>query len=209
MKVSPEVVAFLEEHRELINENSYEELFSIFSASKNVRGELGAVLEAAGLKPLLYMKEVPIFYLFEQPSVTTLSIPNNIQEINYKAFYNCTNLQNVQIGKNVETIDVEAFAECTSLRSIKFPSKLTYIGSSAFQSCTSLEEVEFESCPKGLGTGVFKDTSLRKVILKDSLREWVMLLSTLTMSNRILLEVPVHCTDGVYKWEGSKWKLQD
>ena len=209
MKVSPEVVAFLEEHRELIDENSYEELFSIFSASKNVRGELGAVLEAAGLRPLLYMKEVPIFYLLEQPSVTTFSIPNNIQEINYKAFYNCTNLQNVQIGKNVETIDVEAFAECTSLRSIKFPSKLTYIGSSAFQSCTSLEEVEFESCPKGLETGEFKDTSLRKVVLKDSLREWVMLLGTLTMSNKIILEVPIHCTDGVYKWEGPQWKLQD
>lgn len=208
MRVSPEVVAFLEEHQELVDENRYEELFSIFFASKNVRGELGAVLEAAGLRPLLYMKDVPVFYLFEQPSITTLSIPNSIQAIHYCAFYGCSNLQNVQIGKNVETIDTEAFARCTSLRSVKFPATLTYISSAAFQSCTSLKEVEFESCPRGLGPGVFRNTSIEKVVLKDSLRNWEVCLDN-SASNKILREVPVHCTDGVYKWEDTKWKLQD
>ena len=209
MKISPEVVAFLEEHRELIDENRYEELFGAFSASKDVGGELGAVLEAAGLRPLLYMKGVPIRYLFKQPSITTFSIPNNIQAIHYDAFYGCTHLQDVQIGRNVETIDMEAFAGCTSLRSVKFPSKLTYISSAAFQSCISLKEIEFESCPRGLGANVFKYTPLKKVILKGSLREWDILLDNSALGNGILLEVPVHCTDGIYKWEGTKWKLQD
>ena len=48
----------------------------------------------------------------------SVTIPNNVETIEYHAFSNCTSLTSVTIHDNVTSIEPEAFASCSSLTSV-------------------------------------------------------------------------------------------
>ncbi len=84
---------------------------------------------------------------FANTQIENLTLGNNIEIINVRAFRSCTNLKSVIIGKNVSFIGESAFAECTSLNSIvclaKEPPQLdpsAFVGLQAFNCVVEVPE---------------------------------------------------------------------
>jgi hypothetical protein len=75
----------------------------------------------------------------------SITIPDSVTSIGFRAFLERTGLINVTIGNSVTSIDFQAFIGCTGLTSITIPSSVTSIGSSAFAACSGLTSVTFET----------------------------------------------------------------
>lgn len=67
--------------------------------------------------------------------ITTITLPNSLEEIGFNAFYASMSLTSLTIPSGVTTIGEAAFADCTSLPTIVIPDSVTDIGVSAFQNC--------------------------------------------------------------------------
>ncbi|MDE7191303.1 MAG: leucine-rich repeat domain-containing protein [Clostridia bacterium] len=74
-------------------------------------------------------------------------IPSNLKQVIvsggslYRAFYNCSNLTDIEILEGVTIINDYAFSGCSSLTRIVMPSSVTRIGFNAFDDCSSLTGV--------------------------------------------------------------------
>ena len=74
-------------------------------------------------------------------SLTNITIPDSVTEIEGGAFARCSSLTSVTIGNGVTTIGSYAFYECSSLTSITIPNSVTTIGDRAFDYCNNLAKI--------------------------------------------------------------------
>ncbi len=96
--------------------------------------------------------------------VTTIIIPDSVQNIWDSAFYGCTSLTSITIPDSVQKIGGSAFYGCTSLNSITLPNSLTTIYSNAFSSCTSLTSITIPSLVNTINYSAFSYcTSLESI----------------------------------------------
>ena len=118
-----------------------------------------------------------------------VSIPKTVKAIDYRAFYACENLMEVNFEQYCSLYELgdEIFGDCSSLKSIFVPmlvkeipfgtfsncvkleyAKLPYavevIGSYAFRNCQSLITIEFPNTVKELGTGAFSNCKVLKAV---------------------------------------------
>ena len=144
--------------------------------------------------PLYYAKNL---YLNGE-LVTELTIPSDITEIKFAAFYNCTSLTSVTIPDSVTSIGYYAFCDCSSLQafygkyassdnrclvidgvlnsfapsgltSYTIPNSVTSIGKYAFEYCSSLTSVTIPDSVTSIGNGAFYYcTSLTSVTIGNS-----------------------------------------
>lgn len=98
---------------------------------------------------------------FANTGLVEVNIPNGVEEIEYRAFLDCTDLKEISIPDSVKTIGDYAFRYCSKLTSITLPSSLESIGNNAFESCSKLEVLDFSSVDSvvEIGTNLFKDTT--------------------------------------------------
>ena len=80
--------------------------------------------------------------VFQSSGLVSITIPDNVSEIYWQAFYDCTNLKTVVIGDGVTKIYPDAFLQCTALTNVKIGKGLKSVGAYAFEECKSLERVE-------------------------------------------------------------------
>ena len=122
-------------------------------------------------------------------SITSITIPDGVEEIQKYAFYNCTGLQSVSIPSSVrfireyafyndvrlETVDLSnieaighfAFKGCEKL-TVANLNKAYSIGRRAFEGCKALESVDLTAL-RNTGAEVFKDTTaLQSVVLTEN-----------------------------------------
>ena len=90
-------------------------------------------------------------------SLTSVTIPNSVTNIENSAFGNCTSLTSVTLGNSVTYIDDFAFFGCTSLTNVTIPNSVTSIGSYGFSFCTNLTGVYFQGNAPSVGSFVFED----------------------------------------------------
>lgn len=76
-------------------------------------------------------------------ALKNLSIPTS--KIPIRAFYKCTDLENVFFSQKLTSIEQEAFAFCDSLTKIILPQSLNSLGKQAFTHCKNLEEVNINA----------------------------------------------------------------
>ena len=110
-------------------------------------------------------------YLPITSALESITIGENITEIDSRKFEGFTNLTSVTFAENSQltTIGEFAFYQCTSLKSIDIPDSVTIIGEQAFNSCSSLESVEIsENATQLLESTFYQCTSLKSVIIPDS-----------------------------------------
>lgn len=82
--------------------------------------------------------------LLSNTDVEKVNIPASVKAIGGAAFAGCTNLSQVNFAANaqIEDLDWRAFYDCTALTSIKIPDSVTRIGTETFSGCTSLATID-------------------------------------------------------------------
>lgn len=55
------------------------------------------------------------------PEIESILLPNSIERIGSRAFFECKNLKTINIPKNITEINDSAFEYCLSLKRIRFP----------------------------------------------------------------------------------------
>lgn len=94
-----------------------------------------------------------------------------VTKINYSAFLNCTELQEIIIPDSVESIGGQAFYGCINLTSVKLPSKLKKIEQRTFGDCRVLKNINIPETVTEIGEIAFggclslKDVKLPKKLL--------------------------------------------
>ena len=78
---------------------------------------------------------------FSGNGVTSVTIPDGVNDIMERAFEYSENLTNIVIPSSVTNIGFFAFEGCESLRSVTIPGSVTSIGQDAFVDCRSLTSV--------------------------------------------------------------------
>lgn len=76
--------------------------------------------------------------------ITTVILPETLEEIGSFAFTGCTSLRGVYIPENVSVIGASAFSGCESLEAVTVPSSVRFIGSWAFEGCYELRHIFFD-----------------------------------------------------------------
>ena len=87
--------------------------------------------------------------------IQNLIMSKNVENIGYKAFYNCNSLKTVELN-NVVSIESEAFENCYNLESCTFGNKTKKIGDMAF-AYTKLTKVTIPASVEKIGDGAFHD----------------------------------------------------
>ena len=144
---------FLEEHRELLRENNFKELY--LDAVEEIPYQVGNMTMAfmqAGINPLLYVDKV-LPSMYSNSMIKELVIPNNIRAINSNAFTDCFELKQINIPKSVKGIHVSAFKGCYELSHIFYGGTIAdwnamYVEPSTFWDC----KVEVVTCSDGTYT---------------------------------------------------------
>jgi hypothetical protein len=86
--------------------------------------------------------------------LTSVTILRGVTSIGDSAFYDCTSLTNVSIPNSVTNIDLYAFAYC-SLTGIAIPNSVTSIGDAAFEYCFGLTSVTIPNSVTSIGNVAF------------------------------------------------------
>lgn len=94
---------------------------------------------------------------FRRSQITTITLPNTVEEIGEEAFAYCSNLTEFTFPYNVSEVAKSTFLDCRSLTNVYFyndsgvkcstSDKLTKIGNHAFDSCTSLVSFNCSDAP--------------------------------------------------------------
>lgn len=105
----------------------------------------------------VYNMEVPQWW-DSRDYIKKVVIGDDITNISFFAFADCSQLTEVVIGNSVETIGAFAFSECANLRSVVIPDSVKVIDSMAFYGCTSLESITMSSNIEHLGRNSFTDS---------------------------------------------------
>ena len=90
---------------------------------------------------------------FNRCLITSVSIPENVTNMETYAFYSCSSLTNVATG--AITIGDSAFQQCMSLASLTISNGVTDIGTSAFENCQNLFSLAIPSSVTNLGSSAF------------------------------------------------------
>ena len=94
--------------------------------------------------------------------LSSISIPNSVEEIGGNAFIECTALENVTFPSALKRIGENAFVH-TNLSEVRLPKHTTIIGSSAFASCSNIKRIwipEELNCAFGIGENAFGASAL-------------------------------------------------
>ena len=85
------------------------------------------------------------------------------------AFYNCTNLSNIELPDTLETIGTNAF-QGSGLTEVVLPPNLIKLNGSTFYYCTKLESVTFNDKIQSIGGYAFRDCGVltQDIILPES-----------------------------------------
>ena len=101
---------------------------------------------------------------FRNSNVKNVTLPQNLESIKSKAFYDCKNLEKVYIPQKVTEIREGAFENCSKLRTVSLPDGLIDIRASAFKNDKKLSEIELPESLEYLGASAFAYCNLLKEI---------------------------------------------
>lgn len=84
-----------------------------------------------------------------------LAVPDGVTKISDDTFYGCIALKDLSLPQGITAIGARAFAACRSLTSFSMPEEVTSIGAYAFYGCGSLTEFTFSPVISEIGTYAF------------------------------------------------------
>ncbi len=138
-------------------------------------------------------------------SSSELTIPDTVDgepvvRIAEDCFSGSAELTTVILPDSLEEIGSGAFSGCTALRGIFIPDQVKLIGSGAFRDCTALEAITIPGSVEAIGYNAFRGcTKLSYILYDGKFEDWKAL-----YSGTITTKTYVYCTDGEYPhwWDG-------
>jgi hypothetical protein len=97
-------------------------------------------------------------------NLKSIHIPNSVTRIGELAFWCCSSLTSINIPNSVTEIDFRAFNSCTDLTLVILPNSIVKIGSSAFGRCTGLISINIPDSVTTIGNGAFSNCTSLKAI---------------------------------------------
>ena len=156
---------FIPESLKTVGENPFAHsvgTLSISSANRNFKVVNNALFSYDGTKLFFCMKS--------NSDNFTFSVPEGVERIEAKAFYNLKNLSDVSLPSTLVYIGTCAFAHCEKLRTLALPQNLRELGGQVFSGCSGLETASVPEGVSKLSYCTFKEcTSLYAVYLPRSL----------------------------------------
>ena len=124
-----------------------EYLFSGFDAVEDI--ELPKELKRKGAGAFQYCKKLQKMdipqsveeigeYTWMDTGIETINWPQNVKEIQFGVFDNCSNLKSFFVPESVTEINNQAFYNCINLTEITIPRSVTHIGDEVFRNCRNL-----------------------------------------------------------------------
>lgn len=107
------------------------------------------------------------FIYSQQYCVTSVSLPDSIKSIGYRAFNNCSALTDIKLPSKLETIGMNALSNC-NLQSITIPDSVTSIGQYAFYYNSNLSNILLGTGLKTIEMGAFRKCNLQSITIPDS-----------------------------------------
>ena len=196
----------LPEISRLINQNDWTAVYkevgrlTVFTF---VPVEFTDLIYEAGIDPLVYMEEVPPYYLSGDFGIRSplkyVNIPNNIKFIGDLAFSH-SSLKEVKIPGNVSN---GAFRS-SDLEKVEVFEGVSFIKDAAFNACKLLASVSLPGSLKYLGKRIFTDCPrLRSIDYSGSMEQWKKLA---TRTEDFKPSLIIKCTDGELHSFGNSWK---
>ncbi len=103
-------------------------------------------------------------------SIQTVIIENGVTTIGNYAFYNCSNLSNIELPDSITTIGNSAFRKCVQLTEITIPNSVLSLENGAFNDCTNLTKVRIGYGVTQINSATFMNCSnLDTVILAGNI----------------------------------------
>jgi serine/threonine protein kinase len=100
----------------------------------------------------IVVSDKAFFYCTELEEII---IPNSVKAIGDSAFMNCKLLQTVTIPQNIKKINNRSFCNCYALKKVFIPERMKVIGDEAFQNCSSLESIILPPSITKIGDSAF------------------------------------------------------
>ena len=92
---------------------------------------------------------------YDKPEIVSLTLPNTIKNIGFKAFAHCINLRNLVLSSDIVTLNNQTFYGCTSLTNITFNGDVETLGDQTFYECSSLTSINFIGKVNTIGNQAF------------------------------------------------------
>lgn len=125
-------------------------------------------LESVILPPSI--RTIQEWAFFGCSSLTNIEFPNNLEEIELRAFSNCTALESIILPEGLSVLGDYAFTACVNAKTISLPSSLNSLPFCCFQSCLKVESVVFPEGITNVGQAAFYMChALHEVQLPESL----------------------------------------
>lgn len=93
---------------------------------------------------------------FSKSKYTTVSLPDSITSIGYRAFGNSKQLKSIKLPRKLKKIESATFVGCTKLSEVQFNTKLTMIERFAFSNCVSLKRAILPESVHTIGSRAFE-----------------------------------------------------
>lgn len=78
---------------------------------------------------------------FGSSDISSVVIPEGVQDIGFYSFYDCRELENVTLPESLEVLGPYAFFDCWNLKGIIIPVDVADIGPGCFAGCSMLESI--------------------------------------------------------------------
>lgn len=104
---------------------------------------------------------------FNNKSLTSIQLPNKLENFWDNAFNGCTALNNIDMPSTVKGIYNSVFEGCTSLSNVTWNEGCTTLGNHVFKNCP-LAAVTFPNTLNSIGEYAFEGTNLKTVDLSNT-----------------------------------------
>lgn len=126
----------------------------------------GTALESVDLsKTNVTIMKDGVFY--NNKSLTSIRLPNKLENFWDKAFYGCKVLNNIVMPSTVKGIYNNVFEGCEALSNVTFNNSYTTLGHHVFKNCP-LDAVTFPTTLTSIGEYAFEGTQLKTVDLSNT-----------------------------------------
>ncbi len=122
------------------------------------RYEFYTVMKSVGIDPLLYLESVPA-HLFSGSDITEIRLPPNIKRLEENVFTNCNKLTKVYLPDNLTQICYGAFDNCSELQEIRLSPYTDLIATVAFRRCKNLTKIILPESITHIGADAFAECS--------------------------------------------------